>query len=213
MKKKRFYLASHFFNRGGYLATEELAQGIEKELGEHIELYVPHRNDSINDKEANDDIITDKAVCEADLEELIKCDGVIACLDGVEVDAGVGGEVFGAKVYNAISSDPKFIIGYTTDMRRNKASDDFVRGLKENLDDLDYTKAKVKLENHKENFLYRNIMITGACDVIVSGQAKDTRHIKLIIKELKQYLYRKITEEDVNAAIDNVLKDCPKQHL
>lgn len=225
MKKLRFYIAGHFFNRGGYLLLEELAQELTRILGDTVDFYIPHRNDSINDKAGNDDIITGVSIYEADAEEIMKCDGIIACLDGVEIDTGVGGEVFGMAVLNeqrektiqallnntdlsheeihSIVGDEKIIIGYTTDMRRNKADEEFI----DNLCELDTDKAIEKLEQHKHNHLYRNLMITGACDKygkLITGYATNTNHAIEIADYIKSILLGRTLVQEFNSELDKI---------
>lgn len=181
----KIYLASHFFNRGGYLETEYLAKSIEKEFGDRVELYVPHRNDSINDKKGNDENITDILVYEGDMKEVLESDMLIANLDGVEIDSGVSGEIMALAMYNELRSDKKRVIGYTTDMRRNLTKDDFL----DSLEELSKEDRSIAIERHKENFFYRNIMITGAVrkwGKLIYGYAKTDDYILAILDEIRK---------------------------
>lgn len=121
------YLATHFFNEAGFEWTAKLAEKIRKETG--IELYVPQENDEINDKEKNDATITDVAIYEADTEELLDSNILIACLDGVDIDSGVSAEIglfsgyIEAVKRNYIYDKPRIIIAIYTDMRRHGTGD------------------------------------------------------------------------------------------
>lgn len=219
MSKLRGYIASHFFDRGGYLQTEELADFLIKEFP-NIEWYVPHRNDDINDKKENDSLITDVKVYQADIpEQLMHANIVIGCLDGVEIDSGVAGEIIGKAVQNELEEEnyhvtmdtgdgsigirPKrkdLIVGYTTDMRRNKTDMEFLNEIKDLLNDLRYRDVLEKMENHKENFLYRNIMITGAVNrwgKLVNGETKNTKYLDSIKIAIDKWL-----EEEYNENIN-----------
>lgn len=116
------YFASHFFNDAMFKWTEETASFIENKTG--IQMYVPQRNDSINDKKENDDNITAVKIAKADTLELKRANILFACLDGLSIDDGVSGEIMGfgiikemEKEYQLENSKPRLIIGIITDMR------------------------------------------------------------------------------------------------
>ena len=139
MKNFKGYLASHFFNSAMFDWTEKLAQIIENKT--ELELYVPQRNASINDKKNNDAIITDVKIAKADTKELKESNILIANLDGLTIDDGVAAEIMAHGImaeieeeYNLNSDFPRMIIGIITDMRYQGTGD---------------------------NHLYRNLMITG----------------------------------------------------
>ncbi len=123
--KARLYLASHFFNDAMFQWTEELAQYLEAKLP--IDLYVPQRNDSINDKENCDAEVTDISISKADTAELRRAQILLACLDGLSIDDGVAGEVMAFGLIHELEVDfaeqlgdattPRLIIGLITDMR------------------------------------------------------------------------------------------------
>jgi hypothetical protein len=123
MQKIRGYLATHFFDIFGFEGTAKLAQEI-REACPFLELYVPQENGEINDKESNDGNITAEAIYQADTDYLLSSQVLIAYLDGVEVDAGVAGEV-GIMAGSletlqklGIQHTPKLIVGIYSDMRR-----------------------------------------------------------------------------------------------
>lgn len=144
------YLASNFFDLFGFKGTEKLAKLIRSEFPS-LDLYVPQENGEINDKKNNDAIITDKAIYKADAEKLLSSQILIACIDGVEIDSGVAGEIgmfVGSletlKQLN-IKHTPKIVIGLYTDMRQYGTGD---------------------------NHMYRNLFVKGAINewgVVVSS--------------------------------------------
>ncbi|MDO5755529.1 MAG: nucleoside 2-deoxyribosyltransferase [Tissierellia bacterium] len=115
------YLASHFFNDAFFRWTEDFAQYLEENTD--LELYVPQRNDRINDKKNNDDQITDIAIAKADTEALKESNILIACIDGLTIDDGVAGEIMGHAIMKEMEEEynipgiPRTIIGIITDMR------------------------------------------------------------------------------------------------
>ncbi len=136
-KRKMAYIASHFFNAAMFNWTEELASYLESSLD--LKLYVPQRNDSINDKKNNDAIITDIAISKADTKMLRKSDILIANLDGLTIDDGVAGEIMAFGIMNELEKDygiknNRLIIGILSDMRHSGSG---------------------------ANRLYRNLMIIG----------------------------------------------------
>lgn len=121
MKEFRAYLASHFFNAAMFTWTEMMARKIEENT--NLKLYVPQRNDSINDKKNNDEVITDIGISKADTAELKKANILIACLDGIAIDPGVSAEIMGYGLIKELEEEygikdfPRTIIGIITDMR------------------------------------------------------------------------------------------------
>lgn len=126
------YLASHFFDIFGFEGTARLAERIRKECP-WLELYVPQENGEINDKKNNDGDITALKIYEEDTKHLLASQVLIAYLDGVEIDAGVAGEVGimsgHLETLEALGRElgfrysPKMIIGIYSDMRRAGTGD------------------------------------------------------------------------------------------
>lgn len=122
------YLASFFFDKFGYEGTKKLAEDI-REAVPNIELYVPQENDEINDKENNDSTITAEAIYQADTDKLLASQVLIACIDGVEIDAGVACEIgafagcLDTLAQLQLQHTPKYIIALYSDMRRNGTGD------------------------------------------------------------------------------------------
>lgn len=160
---KKIYLASHFFNDAMFRWTEDLAKYIEENL--NVELYVPQRNGEINDKKNNDATITDLAIYEQDCKELMESDILVACIDGVEIDPGVAGEIMAFATKMKLQKDkPLKIIGIVTDMRYNGTG---------------------------RNMLYRNLMIVGAIKAngtLLEGYAGTDEYKKKLIDEIKMVL-------------------------
>lgn len=105
------YLASDFFDLGGYEVTEKIGKIIKK-YG--VDLYIPQDNDEINDKEkANPTAIQ---IWEADIKYLKQSDILFLYYDGE--DAGVMAEegYFASLLEN--TSKKGMIVGIYSDMRQ-----------------------------------------------------------------------------------------------
>lgn len=165
----RGYFASHFFNAGMYEWTDKVCDYIEEHTD--IELYVPQRNASINDKKNNDDIITDIAISKADTAELKKSNILFACLDGLTIDDGVAAEIMAHGVMKELEEEydisprmPRMIIGILTDMR---------------------------YQGTGENKLYRNLMIVGKVKEhgkLVIGYPGDDTYLDEIVDIVNEFM-------------------------
>lgn len=105
------YLASNFFDLGGYEVTERIGKIIKK-YG--VDLYIPQDNDEINDKKkANPTAIQ---IWEADINYLKQSDILFLYYDGE--DAGVMAEegYFASLLEN--TSKKGMIVGVYSDMRQ-----------------------------------------------------------------------------------------------
>ncbi|MDO4662514.1 MAG: nucleoside 2-deoxyribosyltransferase [Tissierellia bacterium] len=161
------YIASHFFNDAFFTWTENLATEIEKNCD--IELYVPQRNDSINDKKNNDENITAEAIAKADTKELKESNILIANLDGLTIDDGVAAEIMAHGVMKQFEEEnniefPRMIIGILTDMRYQGTGD---------------------------NHIYRNQMIIGKvqeCGKLIIGYPNDKTYIREVIDTVNEFL-------------------------
>jgi len=145
------YIATHFFNEAGFAWTEQLAKRIEEDV--NIKLYVPQRNATINDKTKDEDITAMK-IAQVDSQHLVDSNVLIACLDGVEIDAGVASEIgFFSALQNVehwletkegYTVMPRTIVAIYTDIRRNGTGDNrFYINL--------YTKGLVEIGGHIVN--------------------------------------------------------------
>ena len=161
------YLASHFFNEGMFMWTENLAKIIRDETG--LDLYVPQENGEINDKKNNDDIITDIKISKADTAKLKESNILIACLDGLTIDDGVAAEIMAHGVMREFEMEhgidfPRLIIGIITDMRYIGTG---------------------------ENKLYRNLMIVGKVKEhghLLVGYPKDKTYVEELISIINDFI-------------------------
>ncbi|GKQ43110.1 nucleoside 2-deoxyribosyltransferase [Companilactobacillus sp. RD055328] len=110
----KIYFANGLFSQADFNYNAQLAATIRKEIP-NIKIYVPQENLGINDKNAYAD---SKMIAQADTEELLSSDLVIAVLDGITIDAGVASEI-GVAYAKDIP-----IIGMYTDSRQQGASND-----------------------------------------------------------------------------------------
>lgn len=102
----KIYFANDLFNDATLAYNKMVVEEIERTYP-HVEVYLPQRNDTINDKTAYAD---SKMIADADLEELYSSDVLIAVLDSD--DSGVALEI-GAYEHTKLP-----IIGIYTDTRR-----------------------------------------------------------------------------------------------
>lgn len=122
------YLATFFFDYFGFEGTKRLAAEIRLNIP-GIDLYVPQENASINSKKDNDSNITTETIYVADRDRLLNSDILIACIDGVEIDSGVSGEIGmlagfqEALIKYGIPHKPKKIILFYSDMRQDGLGD------------------------------------------------------------------------------------------
>ena len=102
----KVYFANDLFNDATLMYNEHVVSKIEEELPD-VEVYLPQRNDAINDKTQYADSLT---IVKADYEELEDSDVLIAVIDSD--DSGVALEIGMFYMMN------KPIIGIYTDTRR-----------------------------------------------------------------------------------------------
>lgn len=102
----KIYFANDLFNDATLAYNEMVVKEIE-EMFPNIEVYLPQRNEAINDKTAYAD---SSMIAAADLDELYSSDLLIAVLDSD--DTGVALEI------GAFEHTKKPIIGIFTDTRR-----------------------------------------------------------------------------------------------
>lgn len=109
----RIYLASPFFDAGGYTKTGTVAKIIRDHFGDKVEVYVPQENDSINDKSKE---VTNEQIFNADLQRLHEADMLLCDLDGLVIDPGVACEI---GIFSQMCEEDcsKKILGYMSDMR------------------------------------------------------------------------------------------------
>lgn len=102
----KVYFANDLFNDATLMYNEHVVSKIERELPD-VEVYLPQRNDAINDKTQYADSLT---IVKADYEELEDSDVLVAVIDSD--DSGVALEIGMFYMMN------KPIIGIYTDTRR-----------------------------------------------------------------------------------------------
>ena len=102
----KVYFANDLFNDGTLMYNEHVVSKIEEELPD-VEVYLPQRNDAINDKTQYADSLD---IVKADYEQLEDSDVLVAVIDSD--DSGVALEIGMFYMMN------KPIIGIYTDTRR-----------------------------------------------------------------------------------------------
>ena len=102
----KVYFANDLFNSATLMYNEHVVSKIEEELPD-VEVYLPQRNDAINDKTQYADSLT---IVKADYDELKDSDVLVAVIDSD--DSGVALEIGMFYMMN------KPIIGIYTDTRR-----------------------------------------------------------------------------------------------
>ena len=154
----KLYFANDLFNDATLAYNEMVVREIE-EVFPNLNVYLPQRNEAINDKTAYDN---SKMIADADLEELYDSDILIAVLDSD--DSGVALEV------GAFEHTKKPIIGIYTDTRR------VAFGNEQKKDALD--------ELGENQVSYTNLMVVGV--IKNNGYLVDSHREAIAI--LKQYL-------------------------
>jgi nucleoside 2-deoxyribosyltransferase len=154
----KLYFANDLFNDATLAYNEMVVREIE-EVFPNLNVYLPQRNEAINDKTA---YANSKMIADADLKELYDSDLLIAVLDSD--DSGVALEV------GAFEHTQRPIIGIYTDTRRVAFGN---RQKKDALDDLGENQVS-----------YTNLMVVGV--IKNNGHLVDSH--KEAIEILKQYL-------------------------
>lgn len=132
----KIYFANDLFNDGTLMYNEYVVSKIEEELPD-VEVYLPQRNDAINDKTQYADSLD---IVKADYEQLEDSDVLVAVIDSD--DSGVALEIGMFYMMN------KPIIGIYTDTRRVAYGND---------------KKKDAIDILGENQIsYTNLMVVGA---------------------------------------------------
>lgn len=132
----KIYFANDLFNDATLMYNEHVVSIIEKEIP-NVEVYLPQRNEAINDKTQYADSLD---IVKADYEQLEDSDVLVAVIDSD--DSGVSLEVGMFYMMN------KPIIGIYTDTRRIAFGNE---------------KKKEALDTIGENQVaYINLMLTGA---------------------------------------------------
>ncbi|AXX64021.1 MAG: nucleoside 2-deoxyribosyltransferase [Lactobacillus sp.] len=107
----KIYFANALFSQAEINYNAQLAQQI-RQLSPDIDLYLPQENGDINDKQAYAD---STMIAQADTEQLVHSDLMVAILDGNTIDNGVATEI-GVAYAKQIP-----VIGLYTDTRQQGA--------------------------------------------------------------------------------------------
>lgn len=135
--KSKGYLANGLFSLADIMLNEMIAKEIRESIDTN--LYVPQENASINAKEAYAD---SKQIYNADYNNLLYSDYLVAVIDGNEIDSGVAAEI------GIFSTMGKKIYALYTDTRQQGT--------------LNLKKINSLMEDSTENqFMYRNLFVVG----------------------------------------------------
>lgn len=153
----QIYFASGLFSQADRNYNAQLTEQI-RNLDPRISVYLPQENTSINDKHNYAD---STMIARADTAQLLKCDLMLALLDGICIDAGVASEI-GVAYAHKIP-----ILGLYTDTRQQGATN---------------SQKLAALQQIAENqFHYLNLYTTGLIKLngaIVNNSADLMRQIK-----------------------------------
>jgi nucleoside 2-deoxyribosyltransferase len=108
----KIYFANGLFSQADYEFNAHIVAELRAQIPA-VEIYLPQENAAINDKQAYAD---SKMIAQADTNELLSADLVVAVLDGITIDAGVASEI-GVAYAREIP-----IVGLYTDSRQQGAT-------------------------------------------------------------------------------------------
>lgn len=152
------YLANSLFSKADVMFNSYIASVLRQEF-KALDLFLPQEAD-INDKNSYADSIM---IADLDTKKLLEADVLIACIDGVEIDAGVATEI------GIFSTTGKPIIGVYTDVRQRGRSN--------------AKKIEALIKDGAENqFLYRNLFTIG----VIKKSGAIVSDITEIITELRK---------------------------
>ena len=152
-KPIQVYLAGGMFCEADRMYNELLAKRIRERVGEHIDLYVPQENKSINDKTK---CANSRDIFWGDYNRLQNCDIFIARIDGDIPPSGTSAEI---GIMSQRRQDwrgegvPPMILGLCTDSRNPKRT---------------YLDAKNELmrnEDYESQYCYFNLFTLGCIKV------------------------------------------------
>ena len=154
MKNKiQVYLAGSMFCEADRMYNALLAEKIRERVGDHIDLYVPQENQSINDKTK---CANSHDIFWGDYNRLQNCDIFIARIDGDIPPSGTSAEI---GIMSQRRQDwnkdtiPPMILGLCTDSRNPKRT---------------YLEAKnelMKNEDYESQYCYFNLFTLGCIKV------------------------------------------------
>lgn len=143
------YLANGLFSQADYLYNEIIYKRLSAEFPD-LDIYLPQRNESLNDKTAYANSLT---ISRGDDEYLLESDFLIAVIDGVEIDSGVACEIgkfagFDMNFELRTGEPPRPIFALFTDIRQNGRDNN--------------AKLVALIDDAVENqFPYRNLYVIG----------------------------------------------------
>ena len=90
MEKVKIYFASPLFSDMERWFNTDIVDSLRYTLPENVEIYLPQENEAINDKSGYANSVM---IAEADTNELLESDFIVAVLDGATIDVGVASEI------------------------------------------------------------------------------------------------------------------------
>lgn len=108
----KIYFANGLFSQADFEFNARIVAELRAQIPA-VDIYLPQENAAINDKQAYAD---SKMIAQADTNELLSADLVVAVLDGITIDAGVASEI-GVAYAREIP-----IVGLYTDSRQQGAT-------------------------------------------------------------------------------------------
>jgi nucleoside 2-deoxyribosyltransferase len=156
----KIYFANGLFSAADFEFNAKIVAQLRNEIP-GINIYLPQENAAINDKQAYAD---SKMIAEADTNELVASDLVIAVLDGITIDAGVASEI-GVAYAKGIP-----MIGLYTDSRQQGASNN--------------QKLAALAQIAENQFHYLNLYTTG----LIKLNGTIVNNVDDLVKATKPYL-------------------------
>lgn len=178
MKKIKLYFASPLFTVMEQWFNRDVVEELRNQIGflpkseqVDISVYLPQENEAINDKSA---YANSTMIAQADTQELLESDIVLAILDGVTVDAGVASEI-GVAYAKGIP-----VIGLYSDSRQG------THGNVKKVEALD--------EIAESQFAYINLYTAGLVKLngVITGNITD--FVDTILEDVKKLIEDKLEE-------------------
>lgn len=178
MKKIKLYFASSLFTVMEQWFNRDVVEELRNQIGflpkseqVDISIYLPQENEAINDKSA---YANSTMIAQADTQELLESDIVLAILDGVTVDAGVASEI-GVAYAKGIP-----VIGLYSDSRQG------THGNVKKVEALD--------EIAESQFAYINLYTAGLVKLngVITGNITD--FVDTILEDVKKLIEDKLEE-------------------
>lgn len=177
-KKIKLYFASPLFTAMEQFFNRDVVEELRNQIGflpkseqVDISIYLPQENEAINDKSA---YANSTMIAQADTQELLESDIVLAILDGVTVDAGVASEI-GVAYAKGIP-----VIGLYSDSRQG------THGNVKKVEALD--------EIAESQFAYINLYTAGLVKLngVITGNITD--FVDTVLEDVKKLIEDKLEE-------------------